>query len=197
MCVHSILHDQKNRPSHSYRNRILTDKELEDFLKLLPPHAWQIVLMAYLTAMRKGEILRLTWDKVDLEDGFVNLDPEDTKTKEGRTIPLDPKLIEILNSLPRYEDVPYVFTWKKKPIKDIKRSFTTALRNASIEDFTFHDFRHMCINNWRLNGHDYFRIMAASGHRTMSVFKRYNVVTKEELKSLVQSPSNALLDAEK
>ena len=65
------------------------------------------------------------------------------------------------------------------------RSFTTACRRAGIEGFTFHDLRHTAINNWRLQGHDYFRIMAASGHKTMSVFKQYNTVSKEELKALV------------
>ncbi len=56
---------------------------------------------------------------------------------------------------------------------------------ARIEDFAFHDLRHTAINNWRMPGHNYFRIMAASGHRTMSVFKRYNTVSKHELKALV------------
>ena len=78
-----------------------------------------------------------------------------------------------------------VFTYQGKPIKDIKRSFKTACKNAGIENFTFHDFRHTAINNWRLAGHDYFRIMAASGHKTMAVFKRYNTVSREELKALV------------
>jgi integrase len=50
--------------------------------------------------------------------------------------------------------------------------------------FTFHDLRHTVINNWQLQDHDYFRIMAATGHKTMSVFKRYNTVTKAELKAL-------------
>jgi len=40
-------------------------------------------------------------------------------------------------------------------------------------------------NNWRLQGHDYFRVMTATGHKTMSVFKRYNSVSREELKALV------------
>jgi integrase len=67
----------------------------------------------------------------------------------------------------------------------MKRSFATACQRAGIEDFTFHDLRHTAINNWRLQGHDYFRIMAASGHKTMNVFKRYNTVDKEELRALV------------
>jgi len=68
---------------------------------------------------------------------------------------------------------------------EMKRSFATACKQAGIEDFTFSDLRHTAINNWRLQGHDYFRIMAASGHKTMSVFKRYNTVSREELRALV------------
>ncbi|MBM4275665.1 MAG: hypothetical protein FJ134_14565 [Deltaproteobacteria bacterium] len=67
----------------------------------------------------------------------------------------------------------------------MKRAFATACKRASIKDFTFHDLRHTAVNNWRLQGHDYFRIMAATGHKTMTVFKRYNTVRKEELKALV------------
>jgi integrase len=36
---------------------------------------------------------------------------------------------------------------------------------AGIENFTFHDFRHTCINNWRKEGHGSFKIMAASGQK--------------------------------
>ena len=45
--------------------------------------------------------------------------------------------------------------------------------------------RYTAINNWRQAGHDYFRIMAATGHKTMEVFKRYNTVSRDELKALV------------
>jgi site-specific recombinase XerD len=44
--------------------------------------------------------------------------------------------------------------------------------------------RHCAINNLRLAGNDYFKIMAMIGHKTTSVFKRYNVVTEEELKGI-------------
>ena len=67
----------------------------------------------------------------------------------------------------------------------LRRGFNAACKRAGIEDFTFHDLRHTAINNWRLQGHDYFRIMAATGHKTMTVFKRYNTVSQEELRALV------------
>jgi integrase len=49
-------------------------------------------------------------------------------------------------------------------------------KEAGIEGFLFHDMRHTAINNWRLQGHDYFLIMAASSHKTMNVFKEYRVI---------------------
>jgi len=55
---------------------------------------------------------------------------------------------------------------------------------AELHDFTFHDLRHCAINNLRLAGNDYFKIMAISGHKTMSVFKRYSLVTEDELKNV-------------
>ncbi len=78
-----------------------------------------------------------------------------------------------------------VFTYQGHSLGEMKKSFATACRRAGIVDFTFHDLRNTAINNWRLQGHDYFRIMPASGHKTMSVFKRYNTVNKEELRLLV------------
>ncbi len=79
-----------------------------------------------------------------------------------------------------------MFSHKGKAFgSSFQRAFETARRKAGIENFTFHDLRHTVINNWRLQGHDYFRIMAATGHKTMNVFKRYNTVSKDELKALV------------
>lgn len=79
-----------------------------------------------------------------------------------------------------------VFTFQGKPLFYINVGFVKACKRAGIEDFIFHDLRHTAINKWRMQGYDYFRIMADSGHKTMSVFKRYNMVSKDELKALVK-----------
>jgi integrase len=74
-----------------------------------------------------------------------------------------------------------VFTYPGRSISSIKKGFTTACEKAGIENFTFPDLRHRAINNWRLQGHDYFRIMNATSHKTMRVMKRYNTVSREAL----------------
>jgi integrase len=79
-----------------------------------------------------------------------------------------------------------VFTYAGRQIGTIKTAFKSACQRARIEDFTFHDLRHTAINNLRLQGHDYLRIMAATGHKTMQVYKRFDRVSREELKALVE-----------
>jgi integrase len=81
-------------------------------------------------------------------------------------------------------------------LAEVKRSFKTACKKAGIDNFTFHDLRHTCINNWRPEGNDFFRITAASGHRNMEVFKRYNTVTQEEIKKLVYGTMDTYMDTE-
>ena len=125
---------------------------------------------------------------VAVKAGFVRLKPEDTKTGEGRSIPLHQILTKMLQEVKvRFLNHDFVFTRDGEPINALgsfKENFRKACQKAGIEDFRFHDLRHVAINNWRKAGHDYFKIMKATGHKTMAVFKRYNTVDEEELKSL-------------
>ncbi|GEM_PF-750165 len=130
---------------------------------------------------------------MDMKTGFIRLRPEDTKTEYGRSIPIHPEVMEILRKALKVRslDMEKVFHRNGKPItkSTVREAHESVCKKAEIENFTFHDFRHTCINNWRKDGHDYFKIMAASGHRTISVFKRYNLVDEEELKMLVNPES--------
>jgi integrase len=173
------------------RDRILSQEEYIKLLANSPGHLKPIVKLAYYTGMRRGEILGLTWDQVDLKAGFIKLTHQDTKTKEGRLVPLNQELMQMFKAMPRGLPGVKVFTRWGKPVLSIRESFTRACRKSGVEGLTFHDLRHTAINNWRLQGHDYFRIMAATGHKTMTVFKRYNTVSKAELKILVQARPGA------
>ena len=145
-----------------------------------------IHLQILTTLLLQLPLLILRWNRVDLKAGFIRLRAEDTKTGEGRAIPLNNVLTDILKHCIRHLHHDYVFTHNNEQVKysKLRYHFEKAVKKAGIEDFTIHDLRHTCITNWRRQGHDYFKIMKASGHRTMNVFKRYNTVDEEELKSL-------------
>lgn len=87
-----------------------------------------------------------------------------------------------------------MFLNKGQPIKEFKNAYSSACKAAGFEDLTYHDLRHCAINNLRLAGNDFFRIMALSGHKTMSVFKRYNLVTEEELRNINWRKEEGLID---
>ena len=173
------------------RQRVLSHEEYFRLLTHCPEYLAPIVKTAYYTGMRRGEILNLTWDRVDLKEGFFHVQPEDCKTDEGRDIPLTAELVAMLKAMLRGLPGIRVFTRDGEPINWVREGFESACRKACIDDFTFHDLRHTFINNQRLAGHDYFRIMAATGHKTLSVFKRYTTVSRKELKALVEGkPGN-------
>ena len=171
------------------RDRVLSPEEWEKYKSHCPPWYLPIAIAAYRTAMRKGEILNLAIPRVDLKEGFIRLRPEETKTSKGRSIPIHPDLIEALkNALKvRHLNCELVFHRDGKSITphDVRVAHEAVCKEAGISGFVVHDFRHTAINNWRKEGHDYFKIMAVSGHKTISVFKRYNMVDEAELKTLI------------
>jgi integrase len=113
---------------HNIRDRILTAEEFHRTLCASPDYLKPILQCAYYTAMRRGEILGLTWDKVDLKAGIIRLKDTDTKTDDARNIPIGRELRDVLGRLPvalgaQGKRVPYVFTDKGRPMKSIKRVF--------------------------------------------------------------------------
>ncbi len=175
---------------NNVRDRILSEAEFKRLLENSVPYLRPIFLTAYYTGMRKGEIINLTWDRVDLDNGFIALRPQDTKTNEGRRVPLHPRVVEAFKGLERSAETGSVFlNFSGKPIKSFRGGFEGALARSGITGFTFHDFRHTAVTNWRRQGHDNFTIMKATGHRTMEVFRRYNTVDDSDLKKLVGKDS--------
>ncbi len=174
----------KKLPENNVRERVLNSDRFELLLEACSQHLKPIVVVAYYTGMRRSEILFLSWEEVDLQNRFIRLKGDRTKTGVARSVPLHPRVWETLSHLPRAIRSSRVFLWRGKPVDDVKKAFKAACTRAGLNDFTFHDLRHCAINNLRLAGNDYFKIMAISGHRTMNVFKRYNLVTEEELSSV-------------
>ena len=171
----------KKLPEDSVRMKVLSQEEFSKLIICCPHYLRPIVILAFYSGMRKSEIVFLTWKEVDLAKGFIRLNADRAKTKVARSIPLHPDVKFVLDQIPRPLHTDRVFLRHGKPFAFFERAFRAACKRAGLEDFTFHDLRHCAINNLRLAGNDFFRIMAISGHKTMSVFKRYNLVTEDEL----------------
>jgi len=169
-------------PEENKRSRILSVAEFERLVKELPEHEVPIVYVAYYTGMRKQEILHLFWKKVNMQEGYIDLEPADTKNSEPRRIYFNDVLWEIFKKAGKVRSLShdFVFTYKGKPIKDIRGAFGKALRKAKIENFWFHDLRHTFNTNMRKAKVDQTVIMKLTGHKTLSMFNRYNTVDQED-----------------
>jgi integrase len=172
-------------PANNIRERVLSHQEYKKLVSECPGYLQLVVTMAYYMPMRQAEIINLTWNNVDLNRGFISLSASMTKTEQGRYLKIHPSVAKALNVLPRGIKLRNVFLKDGDPVprRKMQRDYKKAVQAAELGDFTFHDLRHAAINNMRLAGNDYFMIMAQSGHKTMSVFKRYNLVSETELEN--------------
>lgn len=173
------------------RDRVLTPDEFQRILAASPDYLKPILICAYYTGMRRGEILGLTWDRVDLKAGFIRLKEMDTKTGEGRSIPIGSELREAFEHLPMALDahgqrVPSVFTRHGQPLKSVREVFARVCEKTGITGFVFHDLRHTAVTNLRRAGVDALTAMKITGHKTMAVFKRYNTIDETDLQTASQ-----------
>ncbi len=148
-------------------------------LQKLPEHLRPIAVFAYETGCRRGEILNLKWNQVDLNNSIVRLEAGETKNGEARTIPLNRTVVHALRYLPR--DSEYVFTYRGKRLKSIRSGWTRACADAGSKGVLFHDLRRTAVRNLSRARVPERVIMSITGHKTRSVFDRYNILDEHDL----------------
>jgi len=148
-----------------------------------------ILLMAFDTGMRKREILDLEWSQVNLKERTVRLAARDTKTRQPRVVVLTERACGMLEGLPRsIRGKGFVFANPAtgKPWNQIRKVFDRARKAAGLSGVWFHDLRRSFVTNARRRGVPESVVMRLSGHRTRSVFDRYNVVSEDDLREAVR-----------
>jgi integrase len=161
--------------------------EHEDYLALrdkLPEELRGLVTFAYKSGWRYSEITDLEWSQVDRKQGIVRLEVGTTKNKEARVFYLDEELKEIFKTqfAKCQLGCPYVFHRDGEKVKEFRKSWNTACREAKIGKRYFHDFRRTAVRNMVRAGIPERVAMTISGHKTRSVFDRYNIVSPDDLR---------------
>jgi len=170
------------------------EREMFDAVRRrLPADVEPVVTFAYLTGWRvNSEVLTLQWHQVDLHAAIVRLDPGTTKNREGRSFPFGmlPELRDLLEDrraattiLERESGqiVPWVFHRAGQPIRFYRRSWMRACADAGCPGRIPHDFRRTAVRNFVRAGVPERVAMMLTGHKTRSVFERYNVVSEADL----------------
>ena len=178
--------------------------EYSEFIALrdaLPEHLKGFVTFGYKSGWRVSEIKDLQWGQVDLVQAIVTLNPGETKNSEARTMYMDDELLAVIERQRQMQKqrgmlLPYVFT--NAAGTDQLKSFTTewnrACAEADIGERRFHDFRRTACRNMVRAGIPERVVMQISGHKTRSVFDRYNIVSDGDLRIAAKRQEEYLHD---
>jgi integrase len=180
------------------RDRILSKEECERLLlscaQSKSPYLLPIVTLAISTGMRRGEILQLTWDNVDLEKGLISL--KETKSGHPRSIPLVGEALAQFNELFRQRNLynPFVFPSKKRFGEiSIRKAWDEALIRAGIKNLRFHDLRHTFATYAAKAGASNLELATAMGHQTLQMLQRYTHLDVNHTRKLSEFVSSNLL----
>lgn len=168
------------------KERILSEKEKIRLLEAASEHLTPILIVALNTGMRRGEILNLTWDRVDLKQRLIQV--VNTKSGRNRTIPVNSALFKLLSELKMDRKNEYLFPNPQTdlPFRTVRRSFKNACRSAKIEGLRFHDLRHTFASRLIELGIDIIRVKELLGHSTVKITERYTHSNSEERKKAVE-----------
>ena len=164
----------KKPASPQGRSRILSADELSHLFEALKPRVknaniWLLPLTKFAleTAMRRGELLGLHWEHIDIQRRTAHISL--TKNGTSRTVPLSHAAIEILSSLPRN------LKGQVFPVTSfaLSAAIERARTKAKLSDFHFHDLRHMAITRLAEKLPNLIELSAVSGHKSLAMLKRY------------------------
>jgi integrase len=161
----------------------------------LPGAIRPAVQFGYITGWRiPSEVLKLQWRHVDFEARVVRLDPHTTKNDEGRTFPFTDALQRVLEAQSAEHErlkadgviCPWVFNRSNRKVKGKRittfiKAFSAACTKAGCPGRIPHDLRRTAVRNLVRAGVPERVAMQMTGHKTRSVFERYNIVSECDL----------------
>jgi integrase len=173
------------------RVRYLSDAERRALLDACRnsanPYLLPIVLIAITTGMRRGEIENLTWGDIDWQQDRIII--HESKNNLRRSAPLLQIVKDVLaRHRPKSPEAGALVFPGRSGIRPIvmKKAWYSALSEAGIEDFRFHDLRHTAASYLAMNGASIPEISAVLGHKSHQMASRYAHLSDGHTGSVVE-----------
>lgn len=184
-------------PAPRGRTRFLSEEEITRLFQVCTQsknkHLPAILTLAIHTGMRKGEILGLRWERIELDKdlGFnAHVRLYDTKNGEARGVPLNQAAMLALTALEPDPAKRQGSVFKRKNGEDwgqIRTAFENAVTLAGLADFRFHDLRHTAASHMVMRGRPLKEVQEVLGHKSFSMTLRYAHLSPKHLRSAVES----------
>jgi len=168
--------------------------EFDAVLTHLPQSLRGPFTFAFFTGWRtKSEVFTLQWSQVDREVKAVRLEAGTTKNDEPRTLPYGQlaELVTVIDDAWKLHEKlqsadvlsPYVFPREDgRPWKDgFYDAWHAATEAAGCPGKIPHDFRRTAARNLVRRGVPEKVAMQVTGHKTRSIFDRYNIVVEKDV----------------
>ena len=196
-------------PENNIRRRFFERAEFDAVVAHLPEYLQDAARFAFYTAWRKGDVRNLKW--ADIDTRAMTLVLPMTKNGDGRSLALPDELVEIVKrrEIARLITTPaddvrvvdHVFHRNGQPLGDFRKAWRRACIDAGLfhiekgaegkaikmHDRIFHDLRRTGVRNLRRAGVDETVAMRISGHKTASVFRRYNITDEDDLRQAMKA----------
>jgi integrase len=209
----AVPYFKKFDESGNVRQGFFEPNEFDLLMEHLDDPYNDIAEFGYNTGWRKSEIIHLEWRNVNFEENLIRLYPDQTKNREPRSLPLVGDIRVIIErrlekrafvkvwntrrngkriSKPEYEDHMSFFVFHREgcPVWNFDKVWRKARGQAGLLSKLFHDFRRTAARNFTRAGVGESTAMTITGHKTNSMFKRYNIVDEVD-------KENALIASQK
>jgi integrase len=147
-----------------------------------------LILLAINTGLRRGEIFKLRWADIDLQNKLLTVRGETAKSKHTRHLPLNTEAMGLLKYWKQQCDITYVFVSPVtgQPFNNISNAWSSIRKKAELTDFRFHDLRHTFASKLVMSGIDLYTVKELMGHSTIQMTERYAHLAPEHKSNAVQ-----------
>lgn len=139
----------KNPDQKRDAGKVYSDQEITDLFQHARGDLELQILMAYSMGMRKSEILKLKWSRLNEFRKTISLRPEDTKIRRGREFKVNDTVWALLKARKESSESEYAFPSPRDPLApviDNKTSWQACKKRAGVKG-RFHDLRHTFLTN--------------------------------------------------